>query len=438
MKITFISQASILIESSDCTVLTDPWYVGMAFNDSWKLFPEAAWKDEYYDKIDYLWISHEHPDHFNIPTLKSFPESFKKKVQVLFQKNNTDKMPDAFRKLGFKHVQVFDNRKVCKLTPETSIYINQIGQMDSALAVINRGEVVLNLNDCEANKRDCKNILKDIGKVDILLNQFSIAGYNGHFNHDFYLTKQADQILDNMVENHKDLNAKVTIPFASNIYFCTKDNEYVNYYTKKPEDVQARFVEERLGCAILYPGDTIDTMEGSMYDNSEALEKYDTLYRKTRKTFDVPPVIPAEQIEEAMRKRHFQLKEKFPGWLLAMLGELFIFIPDLNIVAGLSLARGRFEVYPPNTDYDMVIYSQPLFYAFDTVWGVQTMGVGARYRIKSKFGVWRWYRIITSLNNAEMYLKLQYLFTKTNRDFVRSRLKGGLNQLVYQLQRMRR
>lgn len=438
MKITFISQASVLIETSDCAILTDPWYIGKTFNDAWKLFPGPAWDDSYYDKIDYLWISHEHPDHFNIPTLRSFPDSFKERVTVLFQKNNTDKMPEAFAKLGFKNVRVFKNRKVYKLTHETNIYINQIGQMDSAIAVINEGKVVLNLNDCEANRVDCKNIIKDIGKVDILLNQFSIAGYNGHFNHDYYLTQQADQILDNLVNNHKDLDAKVTIPFASNIYFCTKDNEYINYYLKTPEDVQARFIAEAMGCAILYPGDTIDTSLGSVYDNFEALEKYDTLYRKSVRTFDVPPVVPAEEIEKAFLKRHYQLKEKFPGWLLSNLKELSIFVPDLKVVIELSLYECTFNVYPSSEDYDMVIYSQPLFHCFDTVWGVQTMGVGGRYRIKSKFKIWKWYRIVTSLNNAEMYLKFRYLFTKSNWNFIRSRLKGGLNQLLYQLKRMKR
>lgn len=427
-----------MIETSDRVILTDPWYTGKAFNDSWKLFPDAAWKDEYYDLVDDIWISHEHPDHFNIATLKAFPDSFKQRVRILFQQNNTDKMPEAFRRLGFRNICIFPNRTVTAISKETSIYIVQIGQMDSALAVINQGEVVLNLNDCEANKSDCRNIIKDIGRVDILLNQFSIAGYNGHFDHDRYLSELADSILDNMVENHISLKAKVTIPFASNIYFCTKDNEYVNYYLKTPLDVQARFVEERLGCAILYPGDTIDTAIGSSYDNSAAIEKYDTLYRKTPKTFDVPPVVPVADIERAIKKRHAQLSEKFPWWVMNRLKELSVFVPDLNVIVLFSLGKGTFRVAPAGEDYDMVIYSQPFFYSFDTLWGVQTMGVGGRYRIKNRFGIWRWYRIVTSLNNAEMYLKGKYLFTKNNLDFLRTRFKGGVNQLAYQLSRMKR
>jgi len=111
-------------------------------------------------------------------------------------------------------------------------------------------------------------------------------------------------------------------------------------------------------------------------------------------------------------------------------------IPDLNTVVTLCLDTGSVTDIGTDKDFDLVIYSQPLFFSFNTLWGVQTMGVGARFRIKSKHEIWKWYRIITSLNNAEMYLKFKYLFTKDNIDFVRSRMKGGLNQLKYQLKRM--
>ena len=151
MKVTFISQASLLIETSDCTILTDPWYMGTAFNDAWKLFPASAWNNSMLDKISHLWISHEHPDHFHIPTLKSFPQEFKDRVILLFQKNNTDKMPNAFRKLGFKNIRLLDNRKIYPITADTKVYVSQIGQMDSSLAVMNKGCTLLNLNECEAN-----------------------------------------------------------------------------------------------------------------------------------------------------------------------------------------------------------------------------------------------------------------------------------------------
>ena len=436
MKITFISQASLKVKTSDCTILTDPWYMGTAFNDSWRLRPAPAWDNRMLDEVDYLWISHEHPDHFHVPTLKSFPQSFKDRVTLLFQKNNSDKMPVALTKLGFKNIKLLDNRKIYRITDKTSVYVSQIGQMDSSLAVMNEGATMLNLNDCEANSVDCRNLRKDLGKIDILVNQFSMAGYNGFFDYGQHLPQVAQTILKNMAENHRDLDAKYTIPFASNIYFCTEDNKYMNGYGNTPSKAFEHFRKEGLKMVVLFANETLDTDHPEAHDNKESLALYDHLYSSGSLTIDQPPVVPLEKIQEAVKRRSDQLKTKFPGWIVRKLGEVNVRIPDLNTTITLSLNNGTAQEAAGGADFDLVIYSQPLFFAFDTTWGVQTMGVGARFRIKSKHHVWKWYRIVTSLNNAEMYLKLRYLFTKENFAFVRSRMKGGLNQLLYQLKRM--
>jgi UDP-MurNAc hydroxylase len=436
MKITFISQASILVRTSDCTILTDPWYKGTAFNDAWKLFPAPNWNNDMLNDITHLWISHEHPDHFNIPTLKSFPQDFKDRVILLFQKNNSDKLPNAFKAFGFKNIKLLDNRKIYPITEKTKVYVSQIGQMDSSLAVMNEGVTILNLNDCEANNVDCKNFKNDLGKIDVVLNQFSMAGYNGFYDYEKHLPIAAQTIINNMVENHRDLDAKISIPFASNLYFCTADNKYMNDFGNTPTKVYQRFQDEKLDMVVLYAGDTLDTEQPGAHSNKEALAKYDELYKNGEKIIDTPPIIQLDKIKEAVKKRSDQLKTKFPKLLLKKLQAVNIQIPDLNTVVELCLYTGIVTDLGSGKDFDLVIYSQPLFFSFDTTWGLQTMGVGARFRIKNKHGIWKWYRIITSLNNAEMYLKLKFLFTKENINFIRARMGGGLNQLVYQLKRM--
>ena len=436
MKITFISQASIRVKTSDCTILTDPWYLGTAFNDAWKLLPAPVWDNSMLEEIDFLWISHEHPDHFHIATLKSFPQTFKDRVTLLFQKNNTDKMPNAFRKLGFKNITLLDNRKIYNITPKTKVYVSQIGQMDSSLAVMNEGTTILNLNDCEANSIDCKNFVKDLGKIDIVLNQFSMAGYNGFYDYENHLPQTARTIIQNMIDNHRDVGARYSIPFASNLYFCTEDNKYMNDFGNTPTKVYQAFQKESLGLIVLYANETLDTDHPEAHDNAASMSRYDELYAHGEKIIDTPPVIALDKIREAVKKRSDQLKTKFPGWIMKKLSEVNILIPDLDVTVALSLNSGEVRELAKGTDFDLVVYSQPLHFAFDTPWGVQTMGVGARFRIKSKHHIWKWYRIITSLNNAEMYLKFRYLFTKENINFLRSRMNGGMNQLFYQLCRM--
>ena len=86
MKIRLVSHASVLIKTATAGIWTDPWFVGKAFNDSWALWPRAAYDVEMLEQVDYVWISHEHPDHFSIPSLRALPENLKRRVTVLFQK----------------------------------------------------------------------------------------------------------------------------------------------------------------------------------------------------------------------------------------------------------------------------------------------------------------------------------------------------------------
>lgn len=436
MKVTLISQASLIIETSDVKIWTDPWLFGKAFMESWSLLPAANWKDEYYDEIDYLWISHEHPDHFHLPTLKSMPAKFKERVTLLFQKNNSNKMPEAFKSLGFKNIQLLPHRKIVSITSATKVHCCQIGPTpDSSLAIINNGCTLLNLNDCEANSKDCKLFYKDLGKVDVLLNQFSLAGYRGQFDYATTLKKNAQGILENMIQNHKDLKADVTIPIASFVYFSDEDNKYVNSFINTPMDVKAYFDNHNLNTAILYPGDTFSTEE--KFDSTPALEKFKEVYTQLDQlSYRKPEIVSVERLKDAVEKRHKQLKEKYPDWILNKLKPLVIKVPDLGINVKVCLRDGSFEVVN-DSDFDMIISSEALHYAFAFKWGFSTIGVGAKYLIKSKKDVWQWYKIVGTLNNSEMYLKVKYLFSKNNVNFFRSRLEGGINQLAYKWQRMK-
>ena len=436
MKVRLVSQASMIIETADCKIWTDPWLFGRAFMESWSLLPPASWDNKYYDEIDFLWISHEHPDHFHLPTLKSMPQSFKERVTLLFQKNNSTKMPDAFRSLGFKKLELLPHRKIVSITPRTKVHCCQIGPTpDSSLAVMCDGYTVLNLNDCEANSADCKIFYKDLGKVNLLLNQFSVAGYRGNIDFETTLKKNALSILENMVENHRDVHADVTIPIASFVYFSDEDNRYVNNFMNTPADVKKYFDQHGLSTAILYPGDIYDS--NVPYDSAPALAKFQEIYsRMDQLEYRKPALVQIDKLKDAFEKRYIQLKEKYPTWIMNYLKPLVIKIPDLNKTVSVSLRDGQFEEV--NTeDFDMIISSEALHYAFAFKWGVSTIGVGAKYLIRSKKDVWRWYKIIGTLNNSEMYLKAKYLLSKNNLNFFVSRLEGGVNQLVYKWKRMK-
>src|SRR5258708_12801452 len=101
MKIHFVGHACIVAECADASVLMDPWLFGKIFNDSWSLMPEPKFDSAMLDKVDYIWISHEHPDHCHFPTLGSFPEPSKNRPTTPFHTRTSPKLSPAFRTLAY-------------------------------------------------------------------------------------------------------------------------------------------------------------------------------------------------------------------------------------------------------------------------------------------------------------------------------------------------
>jgi len=436
-SIKLISHASVIINTPDCSILTDPWFFGRVFNNSWDLYPKSAWEDHLFNDVTHIWISHEHPDHFSIPTLKSFPKFFKEKVTVIYQKNNSMRIPKALNTfLGFKKIKLINNNQIFSLSSQTSIMITQVGLVpDSMLAVMSNGYTILNVNDCEINKKDCLGLKKRLGNIDVVLNQFSIAGYRGQSNYSTVLKNESKTILKNMTNNHKDLGTKTTIPFASFMYFCDTDNKYMNDFSNKIDDVKNAFDKENLNLSVLYPGDTLTL--GKNYDSTKALKKYSKDYKLIEKLeYRVPEIIKLEIIKKNFENRQQQLKKYFPNWILKKCKELTFYINDLDKFILLSLHSGDFEEIKP-IDYDISIGSEALNFGFEFTWGLSTIAVGAKYEVKNNWNIWKWYKIIATLNNSEIYLKPKYLFSLNNLIFFKSRASELPNQLFYKLQRLK-
>jgi UDP-MurNAc hydroxylase len=437
MNIKLVSHASVIISFTDCCIWTDPWLLGTAFNNSWSLYPSPKIDEKDYEQIDYIWISHEHPDHFHIPTLKHLEDSFKKKITVLYQKNNSDKMIDAFKKMGFSKFIILPHRCLTKLTKDTSVYCYQVGNMDSVLGVVGNDELLLNINDAEMDSNDCKIVLQDLGSPDVVLNQFSIAGYSGHEDREHRLLNYAKTILDNCSNNHIDLKAKSTIPFASFVYFCQDDNCYINRYMNTPLTFAEHMNKKGLEYVILYPGEFYTTEY--LHDNTHSQQQFIQAYANLDSKISIlkEPSKTIEEIENAFQKRFLQIQEDYHVFFRKILKPVIVKIPDLKKYVIFSLSTGQFNTleHDENLECDLTINSQPLWFAFTFPFGLQTLGVSARYILHKNEDNWKKYRILFAMNNAEVYLSRKF-FNRSNSKWIFERFSGLLFQVIYQLKRM--
>ena len=259
--IKLVSHACIFIKLGDIHLITDPWLFGDVFNNGWSLqlkknLDELLTLKEI-NSITHICLSHEHPAHLHIPSLKYLSEKIKNQsaVKILMKRDpRTNKtIKPILNKFGFEKVILLKHLEKLFLNQELELSIYHHRHIDSALLLKYKSQpLILNINDSELDIYDCNLIKKKFGSFKILINQFSLAGYDGIINSKS-LEKQKFNILKKMTNQHKTIEAKVTIPFASFMWFSRADNKHLNKWHNSLQDVYVHFKNQGLNCFCIEP-----------------------------------------------------------------------------------------------------------------------------------------------------------------------------------------
>ena len=70
MKVHYVKSSTIIIEANEVKILTDPWLTDGEYYGAWYHYPPLEFKEHFFENIDYIYISHIHPDHFSKATLQ--------------------------------------------------------------------------------------------------------------------------------------------------------------------------------------------------------------------------------------------------------------------------------------------------------------------------------------------------------------------------------
>ncbi len=252
-EIKFVSHSCVNIKVGEKSILCDPWLFGRAFDDSWChiLPPELDSID--LESVAYIWVSHEHPDHFSIPSLKWLKAKLGDDVVFIYRRQKNKNVVNFVRNLGFSVLEVGEGERVC---------LDGVGYLtiynkkdDSALLLETANSTMLNLNDCMLGKKECDKIRKNVKSIDFLLCQFSIAGYSGGWSDDRQLSKSVDFHMRKIKHYFDFFSPRYFVPFASFVTFCTEHNEFLNNYRATVADVAKVIPGQRL--QIVFNGDLI-------------------------------------------------------------------------------------------------------------------------------------------------------------------------------------
>ena len=368
MRVRFVGHASIAIECQNQVILCDPWLVGKVFNNSWALLSPSS--PPAFSTVDYIWISHEHPDHLSFPSLKEIPDSDKSRIKVLYQRHASPRVVDSILKLGFSHVIELPQYRWFRLGRDLEVFCGSVWSMDSFLAVRDRvsKECLLNLNDCVLNVDQLRYIKHRIGNVSMLFTQFSFAQWVGN---DCDEDHGAERKIEQLTQQIEVFKPEFTVPTASFVYFCNEENCRMNHWMNTPDSIARLKLK---GVNFMYPGDEWDS-DSRTFEDMQARERYRADYANL-KIDPTPDPVEISQISQAVDKRLQEMKSKVPKLLLKRIPPFAIYIHDLEKVLEVDPARGNHRIFEGNTQqrqaarYEMC--SQVAWFTFAFPWGLNT------------------------------------------------------------------
>lgn len=199
MKITKLGSATVIIETTNSKILCDPWLIDGAYYGSWCNFPPIDLDKIKLDDIDYIYLSHIHPDHFDSNTMAFISRS----VPVLIHKYHQKFFKRSLERLNFNVIELDNgvsyplkgNEKISVYAADNCdpticgrmfgcISENIVGsmQLDSLCVIEDSGYVLVNTNDCpyeiaEQALKDVKSKYKDI---DFVLTGYTSASLYPH------------------------------------------------------------------------------------------------------------------------------------------------------------------------------------------------------------------------------------------------------------------
>tara|TARA_B100000242_G_C43040006_1_gene485133 strand:+ start:654 stop:2006 length:1353 start_codon:yes stop_codon:yes gene_type:complete len=326
--IQLINHASVLFGDQDNAILSDPWYSGTAFDDGWSLLYENKRDDiiNILKKTTHIWISHEHPDHFSIKFFNEYYEFIKDKI-FLFQETK-DKRVLKFLKAKNLNVIEIKNGEKFQINTNFEIQVEKCDFYDSALIINLNGKKIFNINDCPLkDKYEISEFRKKYGNCDILLTQFSYAAWKGGKKNINWRKQAAKEKMDTLNLQADIFNAKVTIPFASFIYFSNNFNFYLNDSMNQPKKISDEFFDKNKKLLFLEPYQKIDLEKLDNIKNNYNFwqNKFSNISKKN--IVPIASEINYESLEQSFNIYHERLMKKNSKVMLKILR----FIPFISI-----------------------------------------------------------------------------------------------------------
>lgn len=441
-ELTFINHASYIIESNNSLLITDPWVEGKAFDNGWALLDGSTTNQmlvEYMAQIgkkNFIWLSHEHSDHFSVPFLKKLKEN-KIEASFIFQKTLDGRVANFIRNLGFKIIESNDNLKF--LDSEISI-VTFPHQGGDSFCLTKIGDFsILNINDCVINDKDdaervSKCYKKYTNDINLLFTQFGYANWVGNKNEQETRKSSAEEKLNRITFQIQKFTPDAMVPFASFIYFCDPENFHTNDCQNTPQNVLDHFEKNKFNSKliVLKPWDKLNLAKDL---NQKVNERSFNISHWAQLFSGIEPYASLESnssLEEILETYKFYRKKIFRHFLIApyfleklgFIDPISFYLNDLKKNILISYCKKPEIKDGDKSSCDIALSSKTLEFTLKNEYGANTTGVNGKLERISRDG----FAIFLRHFSPQEYMKMGYGLAKPI-----VTLKIGFGKLVHKL-----
>lgn len=141
LEIEYVGHACLLISARSETFITDPWFTNPVMANSWYHVPRLARTPQELPRLDYIYVSHEHADHLDIPALRQLTPT----ATIVIPRYGDGKLERTLADANLPNKVLALSDGEVFTTPNgnrIAIYIADTGSKDSSL-VLSDGETCL-------------------------------------------------------------------------------------------------------------------------------------------------------------------------------------------------------------------------------------------------------------------------------------------------------
>lgn len=403
MNFTFLNHASFLIETETSFLIVDPWYEGLAFNNGWSLLDRSTSNINVIEKLlkepkkdIYIWYSHEHSDHFSISFLKEL-KKYDLNINILFQKTLDKRVVIFLRNFGYPVFEC-DNGFKFNIDNDLDIFTWSHTDGDSYCYIKYRLFNILNINDCifDDHKKitKMKNTISKIHpKIDILMTQFGYANWISNETDKKLREDEAQEKLKRMKLQLDVLQPNYLIPFASYIYFCNKDNFFINDSQNCCATIRSSNILKNYQNKIVFMKPN-QSLRVSSLDDFKLLKKstkiaenhWDNLIQKSKILYhNEDTVVSLENLKKSFGNYRNKINVTFffLPYLLELLGLLkpvIIHLNDHKTDIKISYLRG-IRILEKKIQYHVCCSSSNLNFVFEKEFGFNTLSINGFFSL---------------------------------------------------------